>query len=99
MSTDVHSGPADDAEQDAGGKPHQRGGSQRAHYVIEQAANFTGKNPFFALFGVIALDHANAAEGFGEAACDFGVDLATFPENWTDGREGPVQCECETTEG
>ena len=44
----------------------------------------------FAVFGVVALDDADAAERFGEAAGDFGVDLGALAEDGADGLEGAL---------
>ena len=46
-----------------------------------------GKDGGLALFGVIALDDAHAAERFGQAAGDFGVDFAALAEDGADGLE------------
>ena len=51
------------------------------------------------LFGVIALDDADAAERFGEAAGDFGVDLGALAEDGADGLEGRLQDEAEDDAG
>ena len=67
-----------------------------AHDVVEQALHAAGENRRFALFGVIALDHAHAAERFGEPAGDLGVDLAALAEDRPNGLEGLVQSEAET---
>jgi hypothetical protein len=45
---------------------------------------------------VVALDDAHAAQRFGEPAGDFGVDLASFAEDWTDNPEGVLQDEDES---
>src|SRR6516225_8565905 len=44
-----------------------------------------------ALFRVISLDHAHPAQRLGEAARDFGVDLAAFTEDGTYGSKSPGQ--------
>jgi hypothetical protein len=44
---------------------------------------------------VVALDDADAAERFGEAAGDFGVDLGALAEDGADGLEGLLQNEDE----
>ena len=50
-----------------------------------------GEDFCFARFGVIALDHAHAAERFGEAAGDFGIDFAALAEDGANGFEGLAQ--------
>ena len=50
-------------------------------------------------FGVVALDDADAAEGFGEAAGDLGVDLGALAEDGADGLEGLLQDEAEDRAG
>ncbi len=49
------------------------------------------KTAGFAIFGVIALDDAHAAERFRQAARDFGVDLAALAKDGTDGLESVLQ--------
>ncbi len=47
-----------------------------------------GEHDLFALLGGVALDDADAAERFGEASGDFGVDLAALAEERPQGLEG-----------
>ena len=44
---------------------------ERFDHVVEQALDTAGEHFAFSFFRVVALHHANAAEGFGEAAGDF----------------------------
>ncbi len=44
---------------------------------------------------MVALDDANAAQGFGEAAGDFGVDFGALTEDGPDGLEGALEDEAE----
>ena len=73
----------------------QRLRGEGADDVVEQALDAAGKDAGLALFGVVALDDAHAAERFGEAAGDFGVDLAALAEDGADGLEGLLQDEGE----
>ena len=72
---------ADDAEQGRARKAHQGGGCERFQDVVEQTLNASAENGFFALFGVIALHDAHAAERFGEPAGNFGGDFWARAEN------------------
>ncbi len=57
-----------------------------------------GEDVGLALFGVVALDDADAAERFGEAAGDLGVDLGALAEDGADGLEGALQNEAKGDE-
>jgi hypothetical protein len=46
-----------------------------------------GKDEMLAIFGVIALDDAHAAERFRQSARNFGVNLGALAEDWTNGLE------------
>ena len=61
--------------------------SDRMH-VVQQALHAAGEHASFPGFGMIALDHADAGEGFGETAGDIGVDLAALAEDGADAAEG-----------
>ena len=76
-------------------KAHQRGGGERFQNVVEQALDAAGENRLFALFGVIALHDAHAAERFGEAAGDFGVDFRARAEEGANRLEGFAEAEAE----
>src|SRR6266478_1740449 len=64
--------------------------------VIEQASHALRKDRLFSLLGVISLDHAHTAERFRQAARDFRVDLAAFPEDGTNRAESLAQSQRET---
>ena len=57
------------------------GHGQRLHHVLQQALDADGEDSGLALFGVIALDHAHAAQRLGQPASDLGVDLAPLAED------------------
>ena len=95
MGAEVHDQRADDAEDHGGGERHERLRGERADDVLEQAVDAGGKDVGLALFGVIALDDADAAERFGEAAGDLGVDLGALAEDGANGLEGLLQDEAE----
>ena len=92
---EVHDERADDAEDDGGGEAHEGLRGERGDDVLEQAVDAGGEDAGLAGFGVVALDDADAAERFGEAAGDFGVDLAALAEDGADGLEGLLQNEAE----
>ena len=96
MRSYIHGHRAHASQQNACGKAHDRGCCERAHHVIQQAANAGGEDCLLALFGVIALDHADATQRFREPTGDFGIDLAALTENRPDGRERFIQCNAET---
>ena len=85
---DVHDRRADEAHKHGCGKAHQRDGGETAQHVIEQALDAAGEDASLLGFSVIALDDAHAGQRFGEAAGDFGGDLAALAEN------GPDSLEC-----
>src|SRR6266478_5563623 len=95
LGAEVHDEGADDSEDHSGGERHERLRSEGADDIVEQAFDAGGKDARFAVFGVIALDDADAAEGFGEAAGDLGVDLGALAEDGTNGLEGLLQNEAE----
>ena len=66
------------------------GHGERLHDVVQQAVHAAGKDAGLALFGVIALDDAHAAQRLGEAAGDLGVDLAALAEDGADDFEGRI---------
>ena len=96
---EVHDERADDAQEHGGGEAHQRLRGERADDVVEQALDAAGEDARFALLGVVALDDADAAERFGEAAGDFGVDFAALAEDGADGLEGALQNEARRSAG
>ena len=75
---------ADEAHQHGCGKAHQRDGGEDCEHVIEQALDAAGEDAGLLGFSVIALDDAHAGQRFGEAAGDFGGDLAALAENGAD---------------
>ena len=93
MRSHVHDERADDAEDDGGGEGHKGLRGERVDDVLEKAIDAAGKDFGLAVFGVVALDDANAAERFGEAAGDFGVDLGALAEDGADDLEGALQNE------
>ena len=90
VRTELHDNGADDAHQPCGGKTHQRSGCKGFQNIIEQPLNPACEHALFTLLGVVTLHHANAAERFGKAARNFGVDLRPRAENRTNRREGFV---------
>ncbi len=91
---EIHDQGADDAHQAGGREAHDRGRGEGLQHVFEQTLRAGGENFFLALFGVIALDHANAAQRFGEPAGDFGIDFRTFAKNRADGLERADSARC-----
>ena len=53
------------------------------------------EHPRLAILGVITLDHAHAAQRFGQPPGDFGVDLSAFAEDGPNGLERPAQHDAE----
>src|SRR5450631_803451 len=86
-SAEPHDGSAHDTQDGGRGQRKQRGGGQRTDDVLEKPFYSGGKDPGFAIFRMIALDHTYAAEGFGEPAGDLGIDLSAFSEDWADDTE------------
>ncbi len=95
MRAEVHDEGTDDAEDSGRGERHERLRSKRGDDVVEKSLGTGGEDVGLALLGVIALDDADAAEGFGEAAGNFGIDLGALAEDGTDGLEGTLQDETE----
>ncbi len=95
MGAEVHDEAADDSEDHGGGEGHERLRGDGADDVVEQALNASGEDAGLAVFGVVALDDADAAERFGKTAGNLGVDLGAFAEDGTDGLEGSLQDEAE----
>ncbi len=85
--SDVPDNGADDSHHHRGRQAHERGRGEGLQNIVEQALDAAGKHLGFARFGMIALHDAHAAERFGEASGDLGVDLAALPENRADFRE------------
>ena len=71
---------ADDADDDRAAGGGGRHAGHRLRDVPEQAVRALGEDDLLALLGGVGLDDADAAERLGEAAGDFGVDLAAFAE-------------------
>ncbi len=86
-----HHDRADDAHQRRRRKAHHRGRGERLEDVVQQALDAGAEDLVLARLGVVALHHAHAAERFGQAAGDFGVDLAALAEDGPDGAEGLSQ--------
>ena len=81
---DEHDYRADDAHEHGGREAHEGHGGERGFDVRQQPFDASGEDFRFALFGVITLDDADAAQGFGQAAGDFGVDFAALAEDGAD---------------
>ena len=90
-----HHHAAHDAHHRGRGERQQAGRGQRPHHVVEQPLHAAGKDAGLALLGVIALDHANAAQRFGEPPGDLGVDLAAVAKDRPDRLERVLQNEDE----
>ena len=88
LRAEVHDEAADDSEDHGGGEGHQRLGCERADDVFEEALDATSEDARLAFLGVVALDNANATEGFGEAASDLGVNLGALAKDGADSAEG-----------
>ena len=97
MRAHIHGDRTHHTEKHAGGETHDRRRGEGAHDVVEQASHASGEDRLLALFGVISLDHAHAAQRFREPARDLGIDLAALAENRPDGREGLVQRHSQNT--
>jgi len=91
----VHDDGADEAEDDGGGERHEGLRGEGADDVLEETVDAGGEDGRFAGFGVVALDDTDAAERFGEAAGDFGVDLGALAEDGADDLEGSLEDEGE----
>src|SRR5947207_6368126 len=92
---DIHDHLANYSEQQAGGKTHYRSRRKRAHNVVEQPAHSRGEHRLFTFFGVVALDHAHAAERFCQPSGYLGVDFAALAKNWADRSKSFLQREAE----
>ncbi len=95
VGTEVHDEGSNDAEDGGRGERHEGLGGERGDDVLEEAVGAGGEDVGLALFGVVALDDADAAEGLGEAAGDLGVDLGALAEDGADGLEGALEDEAE----
>src|SRR5205814_3901619 len=95
VAAKLHDERTNDAHEPGSGEAHQRCGGESLQDVIEEALNTGAKDFFFSLFRVIALHDANAAERFGEAAGDFGIDFGTRAKNRADGLESFVDANAE----
>ena len=58
-----------------------RRGGERLQHVVQQPLHAAGEYLFFALFGVIALHHAHAAQRFGQPPGDLRGDFGARAEN------------------
>ena len=87
----VHDDGAHHAHQNRGRKAHERSRGQAFQNVVEQPLHAALEHRLLARFGMIALDHAHAAQRFGEPSRHFGIDLAALAENRPDGAEGFAQ--------
>src|SRR5438093_5187135 len=92
---DIHDHRANYSEQQAGGKTHYRSRRKRAHNVVEQPAHSRGEHRLFTFFGVVALDHAHAAERCCQPSGYLGVDFAALAKNWADRSKSFLQREAE----
>ena len=97
MRAKVHDKGTDDAEDSGRGERHEGLRSKRRDDVVEKSLGTGSEDVGLTLLGVIALDDTDAAEGFGEAAGNFGIDLGALAEDGTDGLEGTLQDETETS--
>ena len=86
---------ADDAHHRHARQTHQRGRRDRLQDVVEQPLHSGGEDRFLAIFRVISLHHANAAERFRQAAGDFGGDFRTRSKNGANGLEGLADRRCQ----
>ena len=91
VGAEIHDEGTDDAEDGGGGQGHEGLGGEGRDDVLEEAVGAGGEDVGLALLGVVALDDADAAEGFGEAAGDLGVDLGALAEDGADGFEGALE--------
>ena len=71
---------ADDADDDGAARGGGRHAGHRLGDVAEQPVRALGEDDLLALLGGVGLDDPDAAERLGEAAGDFGVDLAALAE-------------------
>ncbi len=98
VGAEVHDEGADYAEDGGGCQGHERLGGERRDDVLEEAVGAGGEDFGLAGLGVVALDDADAAKGFGEAAGDLGVDLGALAEDGADGLEGALEDEAKEEE-
>ena len=63
--------------------------------LCQQPLHADGEDPGLALFGVIALDDAHAAQRLGQPAGNLGVDLAALAEDGANHLEAVLQDEDE----
>ena len=87
----VHDHGAHRAHQNRCGKAHEGSRGQALQDVIEQPLHAGLKHLLFALFGMIALHHAHAAQRFGQPSGYLRIDLAAIAENGPDGAESFAQ--------
>ena len=71
---------ADDAQRAVAESVISEVGGERVQ-TLSATADADGENLLLALFGVVTLHHADAAERFGEASYDFGGDFRTGAKN------------------
>ena len=95
MPAHAHHNRRQQAHRGRSGGGESAGHGQGLHDIVEQAANALGEDTRLAIFGVVSLDDADAAQRFGQPAGDFGVDLAAFAKDGADDPEGVLQDEDE----
>ena len=98
MGAEVHDEGADDAEDGVEASAIRDCAVRELMTLSRRRLDPGGEDVGLALLGVVALDDADAAEGFGEAAGDLGVDLGALAEDGADGLEGPLEDEAEDEE-
>ena len=86
-STNVHDQCADHTQNDSGRQAHHGLSGQCADDIFQQALNAAGEHLRFAIFRVIALHHANAAQRFGQPAGDIGIDAGALAKDGANGFE------------
>ena len=87
----IHDQRAHHAQQHGRRKTHQRRRGERLHNVIEQTLNPGGEDRRLAPLRVVALDHAHAAQRFGQPPRNLGVQFAARAEDGADGAERAPQ--------
>ena len=94
----VHDQATDDAKYQGGRKRHQRLRRERTDDVLQQPLHAASEDLRFALFGVIALDDADATQRLRQPPCDLRIDLGALAEDWPDGLEGLLKNHTEDQE-
>ena len=101
-AADQHHRDARGADDDRGKRRHGGHAGQRFGDVAEKPVRTFGEDQLFALLGGVRLDDADAAERFGEAAGDLGVDLPALAEQRPqpiEGRRHPAAEQAEDDDG